>query len=76
MSGPLSVPNGDTTIVRGHVNEVFMCDKHNKQYDDKDHKEEYSAVKGFPEDGLLLCRMVSLREYLAKRNRLVTGKTR
>jgi hypothetical protein len=70
MPGPMSVPNGDTTIVRGHVNEVFMCDKHNKQYDEKSHQESYDK------DGLLLCRMVSLREYLAKRNRLVTGKTR
>jgi hypothetical protein len=62
MPGPMSVPNRDTTIVRGHVNEVFMCDKN--------HEESYDR------DGLLLCRMVSLREYLAKRNRLVTGKTR
>ncbi len=71
MPGPMSVPNGDTTIVRGHVNEVFMCDKHNKEYDHKDHSETFSK-----EDGLLLCRMVSLREYLFKRNRLVTGKTK
>lgn len=70
MPGPMSVPNGDTTIVRGHVNEVFMCDKHNKEYDHKDHEESYDK------DGQLLCRVVSLREYLAKRNRLVTGKTK
>lgn len=68
MPGPQSVPNGDTTIVRFHVNEKFMCDKHNKEYDQ--HEESYDK------DGQLTCRMVSLREYLAKRNRLVTGKTK
>ena len=70
MPGPMSVPNGDTTIVRGHVNEVFMCDKHNKEYDAKDHEESYDK------DGQLQCRVVSLREYLGKRGRLVTGKTK
>ena len=68
MPGPLSTPNGDTRIIRGHVNEVFMCEKHNTDYDS--HNEEFNK------DGELLCRRVSLREYLLKRNRLVTGKTK
>lgn len=28
MPGPNSAPNGDTRIVRGHINEEFRCDKH------------------------------------------------
>lgn len=28
MAGPNSAPNGDTRIVRGHVDEEFVCEKH------------------------------------------------
>lgn len=28
MPGPNSSPNGDTRIVRGHINEEFRCDTH------------------------------------------------
>ena len=59
MPGPNSAPNGDTAIVRGHVNEEFVCDRHaNCNLDTSS------------------CKVVPLREYLAKRNRLRTGKTR
>jgi len=28
MAGPNSAPNGDTRIIRGHVNEEFACETH------------------------------------------------
>lgn len=63
MSGPNSAPNGDTSIVLGHVNEKFVCSKHgDKELDVCERREN--------------CNMESLRVYLTKRNRLVTGKTR
>ena len=63
MPGPNSSPNGDTTIVRGHADEVFVCERH------KDKELDACAVrKG--------CEILPLRTYLAKRNRLITGKTR
>jgi hypothetical protein len=63
MPGPLSAPNGDTRIVRGHINEEFVCDKHfDKEFD-----------VCLDRQG---CVVIPLRQYLAKRNRLVTGKTK
>lgn len=60
MVGPLSTPNGDVRIIRGHIHEEFVCmvhmDKCNRQYDN--------------------CHEVPLREYLTSRNKLVTGKTK
>lgn len=63
MPGPNSCPNGDTRVMRGHVNEVFVCEKHGD-------KETYECSM---KPG---CKLVPLRDYLYKRNRLVTGKTR
>lgn len=67
MAGPLSTPNGDVRIIRGHVHEEFMCICGNikcggirlDSWDDpkKGHK------------------MIPLREYLLARGRLSTGKT-
>lgn len=31
MAGPNSAPNGDTRIVRGHINEEFVCEKHKRE---------------------------------------------
>lgn len=54
----MSVPNGDTRLMRGHFNEKFV------------------EVKRKDEDGNEFVEQVPLRTYLAKRNRLVTGKTK
>jgi hypothetical protein len=58
MPGPNSAPNGDTTIVLGHINEEFCKEVRLKGY-----AEEY--IEWIPK-----------REWLAKRNRLRTGKTK
>lgn len=63
MSGPNSALNGDTSIIRGHVNEKFVCSKHGEKELDA------CAVRQN-------CDMMPLRWYLASRGRLVTGKTR
>jgi hypothetical protein len=60
MPGPNSAPNGDTRIVKGHFNEEFVCATHYREYDRCNEK----------------CKNISLRDYLAKRNMLRTGKTR
>lgn len=62
MPGPNSCPNGDISLMLGHVNEEFACVKHgrNGEWCDIDPK----------------CSFVSLRTYLASRGRLVTGKTK
>lgn len=72
MPGPNSAPNGDTTIVRGHMNEEFLCDIHaSKHLDACRVNEERREVN----PKLPPCHIVSKREYLLKRNRLRTGKT-
>jgi hypothetical protein len=63
MPGPLSTPNGDARIIRGHVNEMFVCGQHFDKELDKCYGRER-------------CTIVPLRDYLYQRNRLVTGKTR
>lgn len=63
MPGPLSTPNGDVRIIRGHVEESFVCDKHGEKELDKCYTR-------------YMCTIVPLRDYLYSRNRLVTGKTR
>jgi hypothetical protein len=63
MPGPLSTPNGDVRIIRGHVNEAFVCHKHGEKELDKCYENEH-------------CKIVPLRDYLFDRSRLVTGKTR
>ena len=68
MSGPNSAPNGDTRVVKGHINEEFMCDKHGDK-----HLDECESNQVLDRSH---CDVVSLRDYLAKRNRLVTGKTK
>lgn len=62
MPGPNSARNGDTRIILGHIDEVFVCVKHGEKELDKCQNRAG-------------CTMESLRLYLAKRNRLVTGKT-
>lgn len=59
MPGPNSAPNGDTRIVRGHINEEFVCEKHKAELEKCDKK----------------CTLLPLRVYLSKRNLLRTGKT-
>jgi hypothetical protein len=68
MAGPNSVPNGDTRLMMGHVNTVYLCDKHGDKELDK--CEERLTREKNP------CKMITLREYLAARKRLITGKTR
>lgn len=63
MPGPNSCPNGDTRVMRGHVNEAFVCNKHGEKELDVCYSREN-------------CTIVPLRDYLFSRNRLVTGKTR
>lgn len=60
MPGPNSAPNGDTTIVRGHVNEEFI---------------EVKRTTRIGNNVFHWSEWVPKREYLAKRNRLRTGKT-
>jgi hypothetical protein len=61
MSGPLSVPCGDKQF----YNELRSpkCDKHDKCWGGK-------GTKKNP------CVMISTREWLLRRNRLATGKTK
>jgi hypothetical protein len=76
MPGPNSVPNGDTRLMLGHMNEAFICEVHSDKNLDLCFEREgmyYTDKHG--ELVLYPCRVVSLRNYLAKRNRLVTGKT-
>jgi hypothetical protein len=74
MAGPNSTPNGDTTLSLGHVNEKFACNLHGEKHLDWCEETESGISTGkfdFPN-----CNVVSLRNYLASRNRLVTGKTK
>lgn len=65
MAGPLSTPNGDVRIIRGHVQEEFICVCGNHKCDGTmDSWDRYTH------------KMVPLRNYLFDRNRLVTGKTK
>lgn len=66
MAGPLSTPNGDQRIIRGHVNEEFICTCSNSKCE-SGWTDTYS---GFTH------KMIPLRDYLYARNRLVTGKTK
>lgn len=68
MPGPLSTPNGDTGLARGHVNERFACVKHAEKELD-----ECYLRASLDESS---CVVVPLRTYLASRNRLRTGKTK
>lgn len=71
MPGPNSAPNGDTRLVRGHINEAFTvisrrtCARCYAQY--------VASVpeKQEPEPYIML----PLREHLARHGNLVTGKT-
>lgn len=65
MAGPLSTPNGDQRIIRGHVNEEFICKCGNNKCDGSIDVSRPYAHK-----------MIPLRDYLYARNRLVTGKTK
>jgi hypothetical protein len=72
MPGPNSCPNGDTTVMRGHINEEFYCDIHK----DKHLDECYDNEDWWPINPLIPhCRVIPKREWLAKRGRLRTGKT-
>lgn len=67
MPGPNSVPNGDTRLMRGHINEAFVCQRHVDKHLDVCY-DRVDAEKN-------ACVVVPLRQYLAERNRLRTGKT-
>lgn len=60
MPGPNSAPNGDSRLVAGSANAEILCDVHTEKCD--------MLTKN--------CKVVTLREYLARRKRLITGKTR
>lgn len=73
MPGPNSCPNGDTRVSRGHINEVFVCKIHGeKSLDDCEWKSVNLDKYGEP----YACSIIPLREYLAQRNMLRTGKTK
>lgn len=79
MPGPNSTPNGDTTVSRGHVNESFVCDLHfEKHLDrcDENIRRRERADSDREKRQIPACRIVPLREYLAARGRLRTGKTK
>lgn len=68
MPGPNSIPNGDTTVMRGHVNEKFVCRIHaGKQLDT-------CEANIATDEGM--CKIIPLRWYLEERGRLNTGKTK
>lgn len=67
MPGPCSVPNGDTRVVRGHIDEEFACEKHGQKELDRCENRRFDKNP---------CVVVPLRQYLAERNRLRTGKTK
>jgi hypothetical protein len=71
MSGPNSVPNGDTRVMRGHMSEVFICDWHGKEVPGPE-----SRCPKQSKDPENPCPILPLRWYLLKRNRLRTGKTK
>lgn len=62
MPGPNSAPNGDARLVVG-VSQDYMCERHADKELDECLDRHPSLV-------------VPLRYYLAKRNRLRTGKTK
>jgi hypothetical protein len=61
MSGPLSVPNGTKQFYEELRSP--KCDKHNDCYGEK-------GTEKNP------CVMITTREWLLRRNRLATGKTK
>lgn len=69
MAGPNSAPNGDTRIVVGHVDADYACEIHGTKHLDWCEETEQGEFD-FP-----ACHVVPLRYYLAKRNRLRSGKT-
>lgn len=68
MPGPNSIPNGDTTVMRGHVNEKFVCRIHGEK--------ELDACEQRIADEEGNCKIIPLRWYLSERGRLRTGKTK
>jgi len=73
MAGPNSAPNGDTRIVVGHVHADYACEIHGTKHLGWCEETERGIASGrfdFP-----ACHVVPLRHYLAKRNKLRTGKT-
>lgn len=73
MAGPNSAPNGDTRIVMGHVNEEFVCMLHGPKHLAWCNETVAGLMDGrytYP-----ACKVVSLRQHLALRGHLVTGKT-
>lgn len=66
MAGPLSTPNGDVRIIRGHVQEEFLCRCGDKKCD---------GIKIDWNTGYVH-KLIPLRDYLAARGRLITGKTK
>lgn len=78
MPGPNSTPNGDTSVSRGHVNEKFTCEIHAEKHLDRceeNIRRRENADSEREKRQIPACRVVPLRDYLAKRNRLRTGKS-
>lgn len=69
MSGPCSMPNGDKSSWAEHY--TLICDIHKYCYPDR-------RVMGRNSGGAIEIahQWVTLREWLIKRNKLRTGKTR
>jgi hypothetical protein len=79
VPGPNSTPNGDTTLSRGHVDEKFVCNIHaEKQLDkcEENIRRRENADSDREKRQIPACQIVPLREYLAVRGRLRTGKTK
>ncbi len=75
MSGPNSIPNGDTTVMRGHMNEKFICTAHK---DKRGKRMEVDSLRSTcPMDSdKHPCHVLPLRWYLEQRGMLRTGKTK
>lgn len=74
MARPLSVPNGDTRVARGHVEEEFVCVLHGPKHLAWCNDTVAGLMTG--EFDFPVCRVVPLRWYLEQRGLLRTGKTK
>ena len=80
ISGPNSIPNGDTTVMRGHANEKFVCTAHRSRNRGRA-VETMSLTTDCPkrnpkDDDLDKCHVLPLRWYLEQNGMLRTGKTK
>ncbi len=76
MPGPNSIPNGDTTVMRGHANEKFVCLSHGGRGPVEIDGPTCNRVHKDSEGRQVEPKVLPLRWYLGERNRLRTGKTK